>query len=288
MTTVEIPTRCVNVNDDRARYNCMKIFHAIEGFLYIVRLIIICTDLSAVSLQTETNLGTYLGLIFLFDFLGGFILLLANIGYMLINYLVPILYETDTDDISCLPRYSLLRISALICITCDYYDENPKAVLMKRYITIVVCYVFRFVAFLLSAVCASFYSPRGIAFAVFAAISLVLSIFNVYLEYHHYRRPWNYFPDGKPKDLRSQPHRQFLPYSIINDQRTDSWGASLCKNHKYCRSRDLLHVLTHHSGSKQYRRDDGTMIGFHQTSPKGAIGISKEGFKIEKTKKSLC
>jgi hypothetical protein len=287
MAVVVVRRTCINVKNDRERYRYMVIFHAIEGFLYIIRLIIIGTDLSAVSLQTNTTLGTFLGLIFLFDFLGGCVILFANIFYLLITYLIPILYETDGDDIPYLRRYNLLRVSALTCITCDYYDDHPRAILLTRFIILVGCYILRFVAFVLSAVCANRYSPRGIAFAVFASISLLPSAFTIFLEYNHYHRLWNYFPDGDAKAQRNTHHTQFLPYSIINDQRTSSWGASLCKNDKYCRSRDLIHVLMHHSGSKQYRRDDGTMIGFHRTSPKSAIGISKTGFVVNPTKSGM-
>ena len=280
MSAVEVQQRCINVKNDHERYRWMIRFHAIDGFLYIIRLIIICTDLSAVSLQSETTLDVFLGLIFVFDFLGGFMILLANIFYLLITYLIPILYETDGDDIPYLRRNILLRLSALTCITCDYYEDHPRSILLTRVIILVACYVLRFIAFVLSAVCANRYLPRGIAFAVFGAVSLLPSSFTIFLEYSHYRRLGNYFPIGNAKAQGVSDTVQFLPYSIINDQRTSSWSASLCKNDKYCRSRDLLHVLMYHSGSKQYRRDDGTMIGFHQTSPKGAIGISKDGFKV--------
>jgi hypothetical protein len=278
MINTEVRPNRINVRNDLQRYEYMVIFHTIEGLSYIIRLIIICTDLSAASLPTETDLGTFLGLVFLFDFLGGFVIVFVNIFYLLITYLIPILYETDGDDIPYLRRYTLLRISALTCISCDYYGDHPRSVLLTRFIILLICYILRFVAFILSAICANLYAPRGIAFAVFAGISLVPSAFTIFLEYNHYRRVWNYFPDNDEKVERTARHIQFIPYSITNDQRTSSWGASLCKNDKYCRSRDLLHVLMQHSGSKQYRRDDGTMIGFHQTSPKGAIGISKTRF----------
>ncbi|UJR17826.1 hypothetical protein I4U23_004725 [Adineta vaga] len=196
------------------------------------------------------------------------------------------MYETDADDISYLPRYTLLRLSALTCIACGYYDDHPRAVLATRVIILVVCYILRFSAFVISAVCANRYPPRGIAFAVFAGLSLVPSAITIFLEYNHYRRLWNYFPDDDPKAKRDERHKHFVPSSLINDQRTSSWGGSLCKNDKYCRSRNLLHVLMYHSGSKQYRRDDGTMIGFHQTAPNSAIEISKGGFTIP-TKKGM-
>jgi len=99
------------------------------------------------------------------------------------------------------------------------------------------------------------------------------------LEYFHHRRLWHYFPDGNPLGKRSGKHLQFMPYSIINDQRTSSWRSSLCKRPQPCNSRNLYHILLYHSGSTQYRGNNHILIGFHQTDQKSAFGISRTGFR---------
>jgi len=195
------------------------------------------------------------------------------------TYAGRILYETENDDIPYCPRKTLSRLSTFTCFTCDCYYEHPHAVLLTRVAILSVCLLFRFIGFILGATCANRYPPRAIAYTVFAALSFLPSIVTMILEYCHHRRLWHYFPDGDVLIPRSPKHLQFMPYSIINDQRTSSWRSSLCKEPQPCPSRNLYHILLYHSGSTRYCDNGQIMIGFHQTDQKSAFAISKTGFK---------
>jgi hypothetical protein len=283
MNNVTVRQQCINLNDDLKRHQWMIRFHAIDGFLFLIRFVILCTDLSAASttfIEFQPSIKTFLAFIFLFEVFGGLSVLLANILYSCMVYAGRILYETDKDDIPYCPRKPILRLSTFTCFTCDCYYEHPHAVLLTRVTILSVCFILRFIGFILGAICANRYPPRAIAYTVFAALSFPPSIATMILEYCHHRRLWYYFPDGNATIQRSPNHLQFLPYSIINDQRTSSWRSSLCQRSK-CTSRNLYHILLYHSGSTQYPPylDGGQiLIGFHQTRQTAAFDISRNGF----------
>lgn len=283
MNSVPLKQRFIILNDDLDRHQWMIRFHAIDGFLFLIRFVILCTDLSAASnaaIELQSTIKSFLAFILLFELVGGLSVLLANILYSCMVYAGRILYETDADDIPYCPRKPLLRLSTFTCFTCDCYYEHPHTVLLTRVAILSLCLFFRFVGFILGATCASHYPPRAIAYTVFAALSLPPSIVTMVLEYYHHRRLWHYFPDDDALTQRSPKHLQFLPYSIINDQRTSSWHSSSCKRPRPCLSRNLYHILLYHTGSTRYGDDAQIMIGFHQTNQAGAFGISKTGFRI--------
>lgn len=279
-TSVIVPQRCCNLWNDQQRFNLLFVFHSIEGFLYVVRLIVISTDLNVVSKNVNSTQSVLFGLVFIFDFIGGFIPLLANIIHLLWKYLNSILYDTDADDIPYLRRTRILRMSSLTCFTFTCFTDRLNSVLLTRLIFVYIFSIFRFVAFVISAYCANRYPPRGIAFAVFAAISLIPSLIIIVLETIHCVRLGNYFPFPAHDKLNRNKSIRFIPYALINDQRTSSWNKSLCHHEKYCTTQDLYHIVMFHSGAKQYHRNDELMVGFHQTSPRAALGISKTQFKI--------
>ena len=280
---VQIKYDSINLNDDLKRYRWMVRSHAIDGFLFLIRFIILYTDLSAASISSieqRSIMRSFLAFIFIFEIFGGLSVFLGNILYSSMVYIGRILYETDDDDIPYCPRKPLLRLSTFTCFTCDCYYEHPHAVLLTRVAILSACLLLRLIAFILGATCANRYPPRAVAYTVFAALSFLPSIATMILEYFHHRRLWHYFPDGNSTLQRLSKHRQFMPYSIINDQRTSSWRSSLCKRPQPCLSRNLYHILLYHSGSTQYRDNDSVLIGFHQTEQKAAFDISRTGFNV--------
>ncbi|CAF1223647.1 unnamed protein product [Adineta steineri] len=197
-------------------------------------------------------------------------------------YTSSILYETASDDIPYCPRKHLLRFSTLTCFTCDCYYDHPHAILLTRVAILFCCFLFRLIAIILGGMCANRFPPRAIAYVVFACISLLFAICTIVLEYRHHRRLWFYYPDGGSTLNRARRHRGFLPYSIINDQRTTSWRSSLCKRHN-CQSRDFFHIIMYHSRATQFRVTNANpnqrVIGFHQTDQNCAFSISKTNFE---------
>lgn len=281
MSPTEVKQRCLNLSNDLERHQWMIRFHAIDGLLFLIRFVILCSDLAAASnvdAALQPTIKAFLAFILLFELLGGLSVLLANILYSCMIYAGRILYETDNDDIPYCPRKPLLRLSTFTCFTCHCYYERPKAVLHTRMVILSVFLFLRLIGFILGATCANHYPPRAIAYTVFAALSFVPSMVTMMLEYRHQHRLWNYFPDGDTSKDRSQKHLQFLPYSIINDQRTSSWRSSSCKQSESCQSQNLYHILLHHSGSTQYGKGTEKIIGFHQTEESAALGISQTGF----------
>jgi hypothetical protein len=256
--------------------------HTIEGVFFLIRFMILYTGLSAASTSASTVqpvIKMFLSFILLFELVGSLSILLANILYKCMVYAERVLYERDDDDLPYCPRKSFWRLSTLTCFTCDCYYEHPYAVLLTR-ISILGAGIFlRFIAFILGVTCANRYPPWAIGYTVVTAVSFLPSIATMILEYCHHRRLRRYFPDGDSQGQRSPKHRQFMPYSIINDQRTSSWRSSLCQRSS-CTSRNLYHILLHHSGSTQYPDNNGTMIGFHQTDHQSAFHISRTGFRV--------
>ncbi|UJR24471.1 hypothetical protein I4U23_005846 [Adineta vaga] len=144
----------------------------------------------------------------------------------------------------------------------------------------------RFIAFILSCVCANRYSPIGLGYSILAGFTLVPALILLLVEYLHYYRLWFYYrPDrpAKEKVKYDDHHLRFLPLSITNDQQTSYWQSSRCSHGENCSSRDLYHVIMYHSGNTKYSpektQDGQIVIGFHQTSHKFASMIAKNNFE---------
>ncbi|CAF1090781.1 unnamed protein product [Didymodactylos carnosus] len=265
------------LKDDHTRYNYLILFHAIDALTFLIRFIILCTDLSAANSDSLQ----YLIPILLLEFATSLVIFIADLIYVYLKYVGPILYETEQDDI-CVPRKYVWRFSTLTCFKCDCYQDLPQTVTLTRVIILGSCVVVRFVLFILGAVCANKYSPRGIAYTVIASFSLVISSITVIIEYLHHRRPWYYRPSNDYTVVTRKEHLRYIPYDLVNDQRTIHWRSSLCERGTPCNSRNLHHVLFYHSSNVQYRpeetRNNQTVVGFHQTSRHAAYAIAREGF----------
>ena len=200
LNTVEVSSHRINLNHDLVRYKWMIRFHTIDGLLFLLRFIILCTDIAAIPLSNQNSAKTFLAFILIIEISSGLSVFLANVLYVCLTYMNRILYETDDDDVPYCPRRPLLRLSTLTCFTCDCYYEHPHAVLLTRVIILILGFLLRFIAFILGIMCASRNPPRAIAYTVFAALAFVPTTLVIFLEYRHHRRLWQYFPAAIQQD----------------------------------------------------------------------------------------
>ncbi|CAF1295949.1 unnamed protein product [Didymodactylos carnosus] len=114
-------------------------------------------------------------------------------------------------------------------------------------------------------------------------------------------RLWNYRPNNDYGHTLDRAHKRYIPYALVNDQRTTHWRVSLCQRQQ-CISTNKCHVLMYHSSNVHFRPgnrgnnhdtiqdnhvgrpsdtfDNQIVIGFHQTSKEAAYSIAKNGFSV--------
>ncbi|CAF1048763.1 unnamed protein product [Didymodactylos carnosus] len=270
------------LRDDIRRHRYLLLFHFIDSFTFLLRFVIICTDLSAASNRNSFSSLSYSIPILVLELIGSLTIFSANILYILLRYIGTILYESDDDDI-CIRRKYLWSLSTLTCFkSINFYYNHPQAILLTRFGILIGCFLLRFIAFVLSCECARRYSPRGIAYAVIGCVSLIPSFVTIVIEYLHYRRLWSYRPNADYNVQTHPSHIRYIPYPITNDQRTTRWRVQKCPVEN-CTSDNLNHILIFHSSDRQYRPqgtgDNQIVIGFHQTRKEVAYKISSEGFR---------
>jgi hypothetical protein len=246
--------------------------------MFIVRFIVLCTDLSS----AKSEAIAYPVIILLLELGSSLITFISNFLYVFLRYLGPILFESDRDKVGCCSQLFAWNLSTLTCIRCECYREHPQFVLITRFSILTGFELIRFAAFILACVCANRYGPTGLGYSIVAAFSLVPGIFLLVGEYLHHHRLWfNYRPDSSEdkKPDYNPNHVRFLPISLTNDQQTNHWQDSRCNQGQNCLSRNLYHVIMYHSANTSYppdqTKDNQIVVGFHQTSHKSAYSIAK-------------
>ena len=270
------------LKDDKKRYHYLVILHSIATFGFILRFIVLCTDLSA----AQGDSIAYPVVILLLELGSSLITFNANLVYIFLRYLGPILFESDRERILCCSQSFGWNFSTLTCIRCYCYQENPHLLLLTRCLILTFFEILRFVAFILACVCANRYGPIGLGYAILAAFSFVPAIWLLVVEYLHFYRIWyHYRPDtsSDEKPSYSKFHRGFIPISLTHDQQTSHWQTSTCKKGNKCLSRNLYHVMMYHSGNTRYppeqTENNQVVVGFHQTSHVAAYSIAKTEFR---------
>ncbi|CAF4393702.1 unnamed protein product [Rotaria sp. Silwood2] len=246
------------LKNDFERYHYLVILHTICTIAFIIRFIVLCTDLSS----AKSDSIAFPVVILLLELGSSFITFIANFIYIFLRYLEPIIFESDREKVGCCSQSFAWNLSTLTCF--------------------LVFEVMRFIAFILACVCANRYGPIGLGYLTLAAFSLIPAVILLVVEYLHHHRLWfHYRPD---RSLEEKPHYikehlRFLPIAMTNDQQTSHWQNSRCDKGERCLSRNLYHVIIYHSGNTRYppeqTQDNQIVVGFHQTSHAAAYSIAK-------------
>lgn len=274
------------LKDDSKRYRYLVRLHTVCTIAFIVRFIVLCTDLSSAPKEAVV----FPVIILLLELGSSFITFFANLLYVFLRYCGPILFESDREKVTCCSQYFAWNLSTLTCLRCECYREHPQLVLITRLLILISFEMMRFIAFILACVCANRYGPIGLGYAILAAFSLIPAIMLLVVEYlHHYRIWFHYRPDttSKEKIQYAGEHLRFLPIAITNDQQTSHWQNSRCDKGANCLSRNLYHVIMYHSGNTRYppeqTKDNQIVVGFHQTSHAAAYSIAKSEMRPSET-----
>ena len=273
------------LKDDRKRYHYLVILHSIATFGFILRFIVLYTDLSAAKADSIA----YPVVILLFELGSSLITFIANLVYLFLRCLGPILFESDRETILCCTQSFGWNLATLTCIRCYCYQENPRLLLLTRCLILTLFEIIRFIAFILACVCANRYRPIGLGYAILAGFFLVPAILLVVIEYLHFYRIWFYYRPDAADDKKltyNGFHRGFMPLSMSHDQQTNHWQDSTCKKGNRCPSRNLFHVILYHSSDTRYSPDQTKtgqfVVGFHQTNHDAAYSIALSGFEPSK------
>ncbi|CAF1364013.1 unnamed protein product [Rotaria sp. Silwood1] len=274
------------LKNDFERYHYLVILHTICTIAFIIRFIVLCTDLSS----AKSDSIAFPVVILLLELGSSFITFIANFIYIFLRYLGPIIFESDREKVGCCSQSFAWNLSTLTCFRCECYREHPQLILITRFTILVVFEVMRFIAFILACVCANRYGPIGLGYSILAAFSLVPAVILLVVEYLHHHRLWfHYRPDcsleEKPHYIKE--HLRFLPIAMTNDQQTSHWQNSRCDKGERCLSRNLYHVIIYHSGNTRYppeqTQDNQIVVGFHQTSHAAAYSIAKTRLQPSKS-----
>lgn len=271
----------MQLKDDFKRYRYLITLHTICTIAFIIRFIVLCTDLSSAS----SDAVVFPIIILLLEIGSSLITFIVNFLYIFLRYIGIILFESEREKVLCCSQSFAWNLSTLTCIRCECYREHPQLVLLTRFFILLLFEIMRFIAFILACVCANRYRPIGLGYAILAGFTLVPALILLFIEYLHYHRLWfHYRPDtsNEEKPKYNECHLGFIPISITNDQQTSHWQNSRC-DQKNCSSRNLHHVIMYHSGHTKYlpsQTEDGQIVvGFHQTSHAAAYSIAKTHFQ---------
>ncbi|CAF1051354.1 unnamed protein product [Rotaria sp. Silwood1] len=274
------------LKNDFKRYHYLVRLHTICTIAFIIRFIVLCTDLSS----AKSDAIAFPIMILLLELGSSFITFVANFIYIFLRYLGPILFESDREKVGCCSQSFTWNLATLTCFRCECYREHPQLVLITRFSILILFEVMRFIAFILACICANRYRPIGLGYSILAGFSLVPALFLLVVEYLHHHRLWfHYRPDtsSDEKPRYADEHMCFLPIAMTNDKQTSHWQNSRCDKGQNCLSRNLYHVIMYHAGNTRYppdRTTDGQIVvGFHQTSHAAAYSIAKSKLKPSKT-----
>ncbi|CAF1251611.1 unnamed protein product [Adineta ricciae] len=134
--------------------------------------------------------------------------------------------------------------------------------------------------------------------AIIIGMSFFFLILACLLDYYHYRVWWHYKPQftdigfffEMPTTPLSRKHKRYIPYHLLGDHRTESFGDKTCSAGADCKNRQLEHIfIFHFRGYNPQRRyfdiiradnPKNLYIGFHQTDPASAVLIAHSDFRI--------
>ncbi|UJR24473.1 hypothetical protein I4U23_005848 [Adineta vaga] len=289
---VSICRQPINCYNDRTRCKTMFVFHIFDFIFFIIRLSLVSNDISKKVSETMP----FLIPILIFDLLGSIPIIICNFIYLFMRCCIDPLSNSDT---TC---SSLWPIATMTCIRLDCHQNRPQAILLVRILFILISFILRFICFVIGASCSARFQSQCTAYAVVAGFAIVSSIIVIIVEFVHFFRLWNYNPtdnrnnDGKSNySTLSQPkmitkthrrHLRFIHKSLLNDDNSEGFRRSRCKQGKDCISQSLHHYLLYHSLEKHNIPDFSTLsdketkcfIAFYQTTTDEAYLIAQNGF----------
>lgn len=97
------------LKDDFERYCTLVILHSTGTFAFVIRFILLCTDLSSASSVAIM----FPSIILLLELDSSFIMLVANFLYVSICYLGPVIFESDREKCCCSSQSFAWNLSTL-------------------------------------------------------------------------------------------------------------------------------------------------------------------------------
>ncbi|UJR24472.1 hypothetical protein I4U23_005847 [Adineta vaga] len=85
------------LKDDLRRYRWLVTLHTICTIFFIIRFIVLCTDLSS----AKSDSIAFPIIILLIELASSFIIFIANLSYVSLRYIGPILFESDREKVGC-------------------------------------------------------------------------------------------------------------------------------------------------------------------------------------------
>ncbi|CAF1180813.1 unnamed protein product [Rotaria sordida] len=97
------------LKDDFKRYHYLVVLHTICTIAFVVRFIVLCTDLSS----AKSDSIAFPVIILLLELGSSFITLIGNCIYIFLRYLGPILFESDHEKVGCCSQLFAWNLSTL-------------------------------------------------------------------------------------------------------------------------------------------------------------------------------
>ena len=271
------------------RYTALKILHGVEFLTYLVRFIVVCIDLSNTKLQ-QTNLSFSVA-IFILEFFASIPILISNFVYAFLLCFPSTVLPKQKLRTYVYPR-TLLRTSTMTCCACKCYHEHPAGMQLTRLAVLVICFLMRFVAFVLGSLCATKFNPICVPYAVLSSLSLIPSLIVLVIEVFHFHIIWNYQPSTSVMQLtkRARGFLRFFPFNMTYDARGREYGMRADDIGCTCDSVCLAHSILYHSATMLPKLplppliDGKVIIAYHLTSTEKAEKIMEKGFPLGEKK----
>ncbi|CAF1256215.1 unnamed protein product [Adineta ricciae] len=233
--------------------------------------------------------------ILIFDLLGSIPIIFCNFIYFIMRCCVQPSMNLKTSGEFC------WRLGTMTCFRFDAHQNRPQMILLMRIFIILVSFILRFMCFVIGASCSARFQSQCTAYAVIAGFAIVSSIIVVIVEFVHFFRLWNYNPTdnrnskGRSYNVVSEPkmlqkthrrHLRFIDKSLLNDENSEGFRHSRCKQEMSCQSQSLHHYLLYHSLEHHNIPDFSALtdaekkcfIAFYQTTSDDAYLIAQNGF----------
>ncbi|CAF1017858.1 unnamed protein product [Didymodactylos carnosus] len=161
----------VNLFNDKTRYRLLIIFHLIDFFTFFTRFTILCAEdlvkISKLDLNHSYRQSlSYIIPILIFELFSSLISIFSRFLYLITKCCLKTLYNgDDTSNYAfCCKRNTLWHLSTLTCFNLKCYSEHSQGYLLTRLATLVICFFFRLLSFLLGASCSNRYLPRAVIY----------------------------------------------------------------------------------------------------------------------------
>lgn len=277
MKLLQKPINCYN---HRTRYRALIFLHVIDAITFIIRLILVCMDLSK-SKEEPSNVA-YPLIIFFLEIISTLPFFISNILYFVLCCFKNELFRDDQHPICC-HRRTALRLATLTCFSCQWYQYHPQGIQLTRVVILMLCFMIRFIAFILGASCATTFNPRCVPYTVVSSLALVPSLLTLSIEWFHFHLLWNFQPNigNNLTHRRDRSHLRFISDRMTNEKRAYGYRISLCEKDEQCNSNSLNHTILYHSIRKARVENKSTIIAYHVTTTELAIGIAQNGFPVD-------